>query len=84
MNPLSAWLARRKRRRLSQNFVRDYIAAAHRHDARAREVLKEFCATDFPALWADYAAERDKDVESLTIEEKKQAHLDYVLRDQEG
>lgn len=48
------------------------------------ESWQEFLNTDFAALWADYAATPEKDVDSLTVEEKKQAYLNYVLRDREG
>ena len=84
MNVLSTWLARRKRRRASRKLMRKLIAGIERRVAFERQIWEgwiELCDTDFAALWADYAMTLGKDVEGLTVEEKKQAHLNYVLRD---
>ena len=84
MNVLSAWLARRESRRASRKLMRQLVAGIERSVAFEKKVwesMEEFCNTDFAAIWADYAAELGKDVESLTIQDKKDAHLNYVLRD---
>lgn len=84
MNVLSSWLARRKSRRAARKLMRKLIAGMEREVAfrrKMREFWIDFGNTDFAAIWADYAASLRKDVDDLTIEEKKQAHLNYVLRD---
>lgn len=87
MSILSAWLARRKSRRAVRRLMRQLIAGMERavvFERKIWESWQEFCDTDFAAIWDDYAAKLGKDVESLTIEDKKQAHLNYVLRDRKG
>ncbi len=84
MSILSAWLARRKSRRATRRLMRQLIAMAESAMVLERKVwqsMAEFCNTDFRAIWAAHAATLGKDVDSLTIEDKKQAHLNYVLRD---
>lgn len=86
MKLLSAWLARRKSRRASRKLMRLLIAGIERSVAFEKKVWEnwqELCNTNFTAIWADYAAELGRDVKSLTTEEKKQAHLNYVLRGRE-
>lgn len=87
MSLLSTWLATKKRRKETRRLMALLIGGIKRRVAFEREIWQafaEFCNTDFAPIWAEYAVELGKHAESLPIEEKKQAHLNYLLRDQKG